>query len=199
MIGIIHYEMGNIASVKNACDFLNLPAKIIKDPNDLESVTHMILPGVGSFSDGVKNLQSSGFFEAIKKKVLEGIPLLGICLGMQLLATYGEEGGKTSGFGFIPGRVIKFSKTELRVPHIGWNNISIVKENKIIDNENSLDFYFVHSYYLEPENEDCVVAVCDYGIKFASVVQNDNVFGVQFHPEKSFHSGFQILKNFYSV
>ena len=103
MIGIIHYEMGNITSVKNACDFLNLPAKIITNPNELDTVTHIILPGVGSFSDGIKNLNRNGFFEVLKNKVAAGVPLLGICLGMQLLASQGEEGGKTSGFGFIPG------------------------------------------------------------------------------------------------
>ncbi len=196
MIGIIHYGMGNITSVLNACVFAGLDAKIITTPAELDSVTHIILPGVGAFNKGVANLEQSGFKQVLIEKAQAGIPFLGICLGMQLLATSGEEGGTTPGLNLIPGTVVKFPFVEPRVPHVGWNNLLIVRENPIIMPDQPLDFYFVHSYFFVPVNQSDVIATCDYGGDFTVAIQHKNIFGVQFHPEKSFVAGLAILKRF---
>ncbi len=196
MIGIIHYDMGNVTSVKNACTYVGAEAKILHDPTELKGVSHVILPGVGAFGMGMERLKQSGFADALRDVVAERKPLLGICLGMQLFASVGEEGGVNEGFGFIPGRVVRFSITDLRIPHVGWNNLTIKKENPILTGEQGLDFYFVHSYHLVLDDSTHEVASCDYGIPFTAVVQKGCIFGTQFHPEKSFRAGLDLLERF---
>lgn len=195
MIGIIHYKMGNITSIKNAFDFLNIPCKIVSEANDLDTVTHIILPGVGAFPEGMRNLQELDFVDAIYKNVLEaGKPFLGICLGMQLLATVGFEGEKTFGLNLIPGEVLRLPDKDVRVPHIGWNNIKIVRLNGLV--KDGVDFYFVHSYYFQTVETDNIIATADYGINFPVAVNRNKIYGTQFHPEKSQAAGMEILRNF---
>ncbi|MDO8499650.1 MAG: imidazole glycerol phosphate synthase subunit HisH [bacterium] len=195
MIGIIHYKMGNITSVQNALDWLNVPAKIVTAADDLDSVSHIILPGVGAFPEGMKNLAEAGFVDAINRNVLSAKkPFLGICLGMQLLATVGHEGETTQGLNLIPGTVERLPDSTVHVPHIGWNNIQIARANSLIKTE--ADFYFVHSYYFQPTDSGDVIASADYGINFSAAVNRGNIYGVQFHPEKSQAAGLELLKNF---
>lgn len=195
MIGIIHYGMGNVTSVKNAFDFLNAPCKIISNAGELSAVSHIILPGVGAFSQGMENLQKLGFVDAIYHNILEQKkPFLGFCLGMQLLAAVGYEGGETPGLNLIPGKVSLLPNKGVLIPQIGWNNIKVARVNSLIKDD--ADFYFVHSYYFQTENPDDVIATVDHGINFAAAINRGNIFGTQFHPEKSQAAGLEILKNF---
>lgn len=195
MIGIIHYKMGNITSVLNSLEFLHIPARIINSSSDLDGVSNIILPGVGAFPEGMKNLREMGFVGAIQKNVIERKkPFLGICLGMQLLATTGFEGEKTDGLNLISGTVERLPDKNICIPHVGWNNLTIAKENCVLK-ENS-DVYFVHSYYFKPTSELFVLATVDYGVTFAAAVGENNIYGTQFHPEKSQRVGLQILENF---
>jgi len=153
----------------------------------------------GAFNNGINNLRSLGLIEILKEQVLEkSIPFLGICLGMQLLASIGLEGGENKGINLIPGRVVKFDDINgLRVPHIGWNEVKFKKDSPLfVGLKDSSDFYFVHSYHFICENDDDILAQTYYGKNFVSVIQKNNIFGTQFHPEKSQKVGFQILKNF---
>ena len=159
----------------------------------------LILPGVGAFPDGMANLGKLGLIEVLNKEVLEkGKPILGICLGVQLFATEGEEHQRTSGLNWISGKVRKFQINDpsLRIPHIGWNDVSSVGRNPLFQDIASPIFYFVHSYHLVPENPAVIAGTCVYGEKFAAVFQRQNIFGTQFHPEKSQKSGLMLLKNY---
>lgn len=201
-VAIIDYDAGNMDSVKRAVEECGGEALITKNPQDLNECSHIILPGVGVFKEGIKRLRNIGMEEALREQVLQNkIPFLGICLGMQLLASRGTEGGDIEGLGFIQGEVIKLvSKKSERIPHIGWNNVVFKEKIKIfkgIDSEK--DFYFVHSYHFIPSNKEDIVAVTPYCGEFVSAVAKDNIFGVQFHPEKSQVVGFQLLKNFLSI
>ena len=197
MIVIIDYGMGNTGSVKNALEFLGADVLVSNNRDDVKMSSHLILPGVGSFGDGISNLKESGLANILEEEVLRGRkPLLGICLGMQLLADEGDEGGVNKGLGWIHGRTVKIRAGINKLPHIGWNNIKVKSDNKILDNIASNVFYFVHSYYLQPDAEKCVLATSEYGEEFPVVVNKDNIWGVQFHPEKSQKSGLQFLKNF---
>ncbi len=190
--------MGNITSVKNALEFLKLPVMVAENSEDLAKASHIILPGVGSFKEGMKNLEELGFVSALKKEVLENKkPLLGICLGMQLLMSEGEEGGIGAGLNFIKGKVSKFKEIGLRIPHVGWNTVEARKENSLL--RENFDFYFVHSYYVDPINKDAIKATTHYGIDFPSLVCSDNIYGVQFHPEKSHEAGLKLLENFCKI
>ncbi|BCZ49025.1 imidazole glycerol phosphate synthase subunit HisH 2 [Clostridium gelidum] len=201
MIAIIDYNMGNVASIENILRKIGIEAIITSDPSVIRQADKIILPGVGSFDYGMKNLNDLGLIEVLKEKAIESnTPLLGICLGMQLL-TEGSEEGTLQGLGFIKAHTKKFESEyngeKLRVPHMGWNYI-YPKSNAGIF-KNSLDnmrFYFVHSYYVECENEKDVLATTEYGNKFASIIGKDNILGVQFHPEKSHKYGMNLLKNF---
>lgn len=197
MIGIIDYGMGNLKSVYNALDFLNAKSKLIKTPSEISDVSKLIIPGVGSFSKAMQNLNDKGFTEPIREFAKSGKPVLGICLGMQLMADFGYEPEKTQGLGLIGGEVIKFENIEKRIPHMGWNSISIKKESRLFDGiKRDADFYFVHSYYFVPEIESDILTLSDYGIEFTSAVSKDNITGFQFHPEKSQKQGLKILENF---
>ncbi len=195
---IIDYGMGNLLSVKRAFELCGAKVKIATNPAELDDAYHMVLPGVGSFYDGMKNLKEGGWIPKIKENLEKGTPLLGICLGMQLLADRGFEVEETQGLGLIPGEVVKFDlDAGIRVPHVGWNSITKKKQSTLLNKiDNDTDFYFVHSYYFNPYNKEHVIAVTDYGGEFTSVVENKNIIGTQFHPEKSGKSGFQVIRNF---
>ncbi|MDO8496885.1 MAG: imidazole glycerol phosphate synthase subunit HisH [bacterium] len=193
-IVVIDYNMGNVASVAKALNKLGFKNKLSSKKSDIEKATHLILPGVGAFGDGIKNLTELGLVNLLTKRVAEqGTPFLGICLGMQLLAERGHEFGVHEGLGWIKGEVIKLKSPKL--PHTGWNNIKIIKKS-ILDNIPDDNFYFVHSYVLKPKNKSIIAATCKYGVEFPAVIQYKNIFATQFHPEKSQLSGLAVINNF---
>lgn len=200
MIGIIDYGVGNIKAFANIYKNLNIPFKIVKDISGFENITKLILPGVGSFDHAMTSLENSGMREKLDELVLEKkIPVIGICVGMQMLAKSSEE-GILNGLGWIDGIVKKFDKSKIKnapLPHMGWNNLKIEKKNKIFDNlEENPRYYFLHSYYFECENKEDVIATATYGEKFDCMINHKNIYGIQCHPEKSHHNGMQLLKNF---
>lgn len=199
---IINYNMGNVASVAKALNKLGFKNKLSNKKSDIERATHLILPGVGSFGDGMKNLTELGLINILTKRVVEqGTPFLGICLGMQLLAERGNEFGTHEGLGWIKGEVTKLKSPQLRsgqaprLTHVGWNNIKIVKKSILYDIPDN-NFYFVHSYVLKPKNKSIVTATCKYGSEFPAAIQYKNIFATQFHPEKSQLSGLKLIDNF---
>lgn len=199
-IAIIDYGMGNLGSVRRALELIGAQPAIVQDPAALSDCRAAILPGVGAFADGMRNLSDRGWDQAIKSRVAEGLPILGICLGMQLLATTGDEGQECAGLGLVPGRVRHLADLgcRLRVPHVGWNAIAHVnREQDFLPSQlDGCDFYFVHSYVFCPENRDHVIASCNYGGEFPAVIGSGTVFGTQFHPEKSSKAGFEVLRSF---
>lgn len=199
MIAIIDYGMGNVGSVKNAVKTLGYEVKICYRKTDMQKASHLILPGVGAFGEGIKNLLERGLVDILCDEVLmKRKPFLGICLGMQLLAEEGEEGGAHKGLGWLKGRVHKFAIDEKQfpLPHVGWNDVSITNDSFLFRSIGSLIFYFVHSYYFMPVDTSVVVAESEYGERFAVAIQRDHICGVQFHPEKSQQSGLNLLHNF---
>lgn len=201
MIGIVDYGVGNIKAFSNIYNQLNIPYKQVKSENDLKSVDKIILPGVGAFDHAVTRLHKSGLIGTLNELVLnENIPVLGICVGMQMMANSSEE-GDLSGLGWIEARVKKFNKVELGgknpLPHMGWNSIEHVIHNPLFESiENNSRFYFLHSYYFEPRNKKHTIATSEYGKIFSCGVNQKNIYGIQFHPEKSHSKGVQLLKNF---
>lgn len=200
MIAIIDYGMGNLQSVANALDFIGADFRVTSDRELLKQADKIILPGVGAFGDGIDNLKNLNLDEVLREEVLiHQKPLLGICLGMQMLAEKGYEGGEHQGLGLIKGAVQKLEAqgSGLRVPHVGWNDIAYKKDSplfcKISDHA---DFYFVHSYYLACRDVKDIVATCTYDLEFAAVIQHENIFATQFHPEKSQENGLRVLINF---
>jgi glutamine amidotransferase len=199
MIGILDYGMGNLSSVANALEYLGLENSIIHSSEDFKTISHLIIPGVGSFAKAMENLKERGYVEAIKSFNNQGLPILGICLGMQLLAEKGTEPYECEGLGLINGSVEIFPENSVRVPHVGWNGIKLVNNHPILDDvKQTADFYFVHSYQFHVTNENNIISTTDYGFDFPSIVMNEkqNVVGIQFHPEKSQKQGLQILTNF---
>jgi len=202
-VAIIDYGVGNHRSVFNAMKLLGIPASVTADPDTITSSTHLILPGVGAFNEGMEGLRERGLIELLSEEVLnKKKDILGICLGMQLIASEGFEYGHFEGLGFIKGKVIKLDAESFgyRLPHIGWNDVHIVGERNIMKGfDHDPIFYFVHSYHFVPEDETVIAGICDYGQDFAALVESENVFGAQFHPEKSHNDGMQILKNFLNI
>lgn len=200
---IIDYGMGNLGSVKRAFEECGAQVFISSEPQELKSATHIVLPGVGAFNDGMSNLFQRGWVPEIKEAALKDkIPMLGICLGMQLLADKGYEGGETSGLGLVPGevRLLEPDPPATRIPHIGWNEVYKTKQSSLLSNiPDGTDFYFVHSYHFRASNREHVIATTPYCGGFVSAVMLNNVFGVQFHPEKSSRPGFQLIKNFLQI
>lgn len=199
MVVIIDYGMGNLFSVENALKYLKADAMISNKAEDLKKADRIILPGVGSFSDGMKNLENLGIIKTLEEEVVKNKkPFLGICLGMQLLASEGEENGLTRGLGWFAGRVRRFliDETKYRIPHVGWNDVVAGAGEKLFGGIQNPVFYFVHSYHLVPKDTADIVASCDYGEKFAAALKKDNIFGTQFHPEKSQKNGLKLLENF---
>ena len=196
MIGIIDYGIGNLASVEKALNKNGFTTVISDDTSVLEKCHGYILPGVGAFADGMKALHESKLIDFLMKVVENNKPLLGICLGMQLLFESGEEDGYTKGLGFLSGTVKKI-KTSYKIPHMGWNNISFKQNSILLEGLlNNEEFYFVHSYQAYTENVESVIATCQYGQTIPAIVASNNVFGIQFHPEKSSDKGLIILNNF---
>ena len=200
MIGIIDYGAGNLQSVMNAFEKLNLSARLVRNAEELAKFKRIILPGVGAFGEAMKKLKSANLDEAIKDFVASGRPFLGICLGMQLLFEKSSEFGEHAGLGLLRGEVVKFDDAKfdepLKVPHTGWNVINFVCETPINRGLKKSEYlYFVHSYHVICD-ENAVLGSSEYGYKFTSAVAIDNVFGFQPHPEKSHDTGLKILQNF---
>ena len=198
MIAIIDYGMGNLRSVFNAFEVLGIEASIADGPAGLREASGVVLPGVGAFGDGMRNLRERGFIEELEKQVVAGgKPFLGLCLGLQLLGTRGFEHGENAGLGWIPGTVDRLVvPDELRVPHIGWNDTRFVKPDALFDGLGAAAaFYFVHSFVLVPDDPAVVSSVCDYGADFVASVRRDNICATQFHPEKSHKAGLAVLRN----
>ncbi len=197
---IIDYEMGNLGSVKRSFEECGADVLVSEDPNDLKVATHVVLPGVGAFHDGIGNLERKKWIPAIKNAVHHGLPFLGICLGMQLLADSGLEGGNTPGLGLIPGKVERFISDHERIPQVGWNEVYHRQESSLFkDIPSGTDFYFVHSYHFIPISSAHIMSKTPYCGEFISAVGNKNVYGVQFHPEKSSKPGFQLFRNFLNL
>jgi glutamine amidotransferase len=200
MIGIIDYGVGNIKAFANIYKNFDMQYKIVKSKDDFVDVTKLILPGVGSFDHAMRSLQNSGMKEKLDELVLEKkFPVIGVCVGMQMLAKSSDE-GELKGLGWIEAEVKKFDKSKIinvPLPHMGWNSLNIKKNKQIVS---ALDtdprFYFLHSYYFECNNKDDVIATATYGEEFECIVNHNNIYGIQCHPEKSHHSGMQLLKNF---
>ena len=202
MIAIIDYGMGNLRSVQKGFEKVGCPALITNSKNKIEDAHAVVLPGVGSFGDCMENLRHGDLIDVIHSTIKKGKPFLGICLGLQLLFTKGLEFGERAGLDIIPGKVVPFKRmppkdgVEFKIPHMGWNPVRTCKESPFLNNSESEYFYFVHSYYVVPENEDVILARTDYGEEFVSAILKDNIFAVQFHPEKSQQNGLSILKKF---
>ncbi len=203
MIGIVDYNMGNLASVKNAFSLLGEEIVVESRPEKLGQYDRLILPGVGAYGDAMEHLKVNGMDEAVKEYAGSGKYMLGICLGMQLLFDSSEEFGSNEGLGLIPGKVVAFDRSkfshELKVPHMGWNRM-FTKEHPLfegMDQEHYL--YFVHSFHARCDNANNIIGETEYGYRFTSSVQRDNVLGIQPHPEKSHKNGLAILKNFINL
>jgi glutamine amidotransferase len=204
VIAIIDYGMGNLRSVQKAFEKLGYKAKVTDNTDDLNNAEKIVLPGVGAFKDAKNGLEQRGLIEPILKGIRSGKPFLGICLGLQLLFTKSMENGEHDGLNLIPGTVVRFSRTDkdvctatIKIPHMGWNQILLKKDIPILKGIPSDTYmYFVHSYYVCPEEETDIATETDYGTRFTSMVWRENIFATQFHPEKSQKHGLTILKNF---
>ena len=197
---IIDYGMGNLRSVEKALESVGGRPRISADPEAVKNAERLILPGVGAFGDAMENLRRTGMDAAIREAVGAGVPLLGLCLGLQLLFTHSEEFGSHQGLNLIPGKVRKFDGADLRVPHIGWNQIEDLQPNPLLEHiQDGSYFYFVHSLYVEPDNSADVLSRTAYGLRFCSIACRNNVWGAQFHPEKSQDNGKRLLENFLAI
>ncbi|HCW53051.1 MAG TPA: imidazole glycerol phosphate synthase subunit HisH [Clostridium sp.] len=201
MIVIIDYGMGNLKSVSNALNHLNLENKISDDINEIRNADGLILPGVGAFPDAMETIEKKGLDKVIKEEVQKGKPLLGICLGMQLLFEKSYEGIEKNGLGLIKGNIVKMNEDKennIKIPHIGWNNLVYNRKHSIINNiEEGKFVYYVHSYYAQSYNDEDLIAYSEYGDnKIPGLVSHNNVIGAQFHPEKSGEYGLKMLRNF---
>lgn len=196
-IGVIDIGIGNLGSLRNALYSQGWDTVLASEADHFDDITHLILPGVGSFAAAMQRLDDGGLTGQIRRFASSGRPLLGICLGMQLLAGFGSEGGKIEGLGLIPGQVDPISGAGLRIPHVGWNNARQVHEHPVLDGiRDDVDFYFVHSYRFVANDPNTIIAQTEYGEKFPSIVGKANVIGAQFHPEKSQTNGLRLLDNF---
>lgn len=198
MVAIIDYGMGNVASVQKALNFLKIQNTITADPQEIERADYIILPGVGSFKQGMINLRDRGLDKVLTEQVMiKKKKFMGICLGMQLVMENGTEPWPCKGLGWVKGTVLKFEDRGLRIPHMGWNNIIVLKDD-YFKNLPSQDFYFIHSYHVVPENFNVVAAIVNYGTDVVASILQDNIFATQFHPEKSQEAGLAVLKSFFN-
>lgn len=197
MVSIINYKAGNAPSVSNALRYLNIPCRFVSTPDQLEESEKLILPGVGSAKATMDSLKKMDLIEVLEKKVLNGrTPFLGICIGHQILFDHSQE-GNTSCLGWLKGKVVRFDKKKVRVPHIGWNEVKFNKKPRLVSGlENSEFFYFVNSYYVVPDNEEIVFGESHYGVEFCAALVWKNIVSTQFHVEKSGPVGLRLLKNF---
>jgi len=197
MIAIVDYGMGNLRSVEKGFLKVGIDARIVTDAASIDNAKGVVLPGVGAFMDCIKNLTDMKLTEAIIRAIGKGKPYLGICLGLQVLFTESEEFGTCRGLNVLKGKVVRFPKSDLKVPHMGWNTLDIKKRPPIFDGISDKSyFYFVHSFYVVPEDKNIISGTTDYGVTFTAMVWKDNVFATQFHPEKSQELGLKILKGF---
>lgn len=207
MIAIVDYGMGNLRSVQKAFEAVGHQAVVTRDARAIGDASHVVLPGVGAFGDCMENLDRYGLIEPVRRAVQSGKPFLGICLGLQLLFTESEEFGRHLGLGLIPGKVRRFTSgseeapdrtmAHLKVPHMGWNDVRVTRTAPPLRGiESGAYLYFVHSYYVEPQDNGVACTMTDYGRSFVSSVWRDNVFACQFHPEKSQSLGLRIIRNF---
>jgi glutamine amidotransferase len=201
LIGIIGYGMGNLRSVLNALEHLGAPCAVVDSPQAACDAEKLVLPGVGAFGEAMRRLDELGFAEALPSIAHQDTPLLGICLGMQLLADGSSEHGEHPGLGLIPGQVERIEVgEELRVPHVGWNSLAIRRPSRLFEGLSpDASFYFVHSYELRPAEDSSLTGTTDYGAELTATVERDSVFGVQFHPEKSQVDGLAVLRNFVAL
>ena len=203
MIAVIDYESGNLRSMAKALEEVGAKVRITNEPKTMARAKAIVFPGVGAFYHGMKVLKNKGLLSPLIEAIKEGKPFLGVCLGLQLLFSESEEHGRHYGLGVIKGRVKRFPPT-VKIPHLGWNQVKIAPSPKLwrvgdkIFNglPDQAYFYFVHSYYVEPEDKDIIKATTSYGLEFTSVIARDNIWGIQFHPEKSSRGGLKILENF---
>ncbi|HSB32573.1 MAG TPA: imidazole glycerol phosphate synthase subunit HisH [Candidatus Sulfobium mesophilum] len=196
MIAIVDYGMGNLRSVEKGFQKVGVDAKVTSSPKDVENARAVVLPGVGAFRDCIRNLTELSLTEAIAKSIQKGKPYLGICLGLQVLFSESEEFGRCKGLDIFRGKVVRFQISE-KVPHMGWNNVKIARRPPIFSAvPDDSFFYFVHSYYVVPDDKEIVAGTSDYGLTFTSMIWKDNVFATQFHPEKSQSLGLKVLSGF---
>lgn len=197
MIAIVDYGMGNLKSVYKALKKVGVDATITSKASVIDDASAIVLPGVGAFKDCMGNLSNLNLLQSITQSIQKGKPYLGICLGLQILFGESEEFGSTEGLGILKGRVVRFSGTDLKIPHMGWNTVKLKNPPPIFAHvsDNSY-FYFVHSYYVVPQDDSLVAGTTEYGAEFTSMVWKDNVIATQFHPEKSQHLGLNVLKEF---
>lgn len=208
MIAIIDSGIANLRSVEKGFEKVGVSACVVKEPQRLADAAGIVLPGVGAFADGIATLETAGFLDPLRREVKSGKPVLGICLGLHFLFSESEEFGLHKGLDLLPGRVRRFPEafpssaighrsSRLKVPHMGWNRVHLSKEVPIMEGiPDGSYFYFVHSYYVEPEEKGVIAGVTEYGISFTSMIWRDNLFATQFHPEKSQRLGLQLLANF---
>lgn len=205
MIAIIDYGMGNLRSVQKGFEKIGSDAVVTADPRVVLEADKIVLPGVGAFRDCMHNLEQAGFVEPILKVISDGRPFLGICVGMQLLFSDSVEFGLYKGLDLIPGHVLRFPEgmregdEDLKVPHMGWNQLNFKHKPAVFEDiDEGTNVYFVHSYYVKPDDDAVIATTTNYGIEFCSAIWKDNIIATQFHPEKSQHAGLRILKNFAS-
>ena len=197
MIAIVNYGLGNLHSVHKAAAFVGGEVEVTDNPKVILNADKIILPGVGAFADGMKGLESQGLAKTVRKVADLGKPILGICLGMQLLFEESDEQGHHEGLGILAGKAVLFQHPGIKVPQIGWNQVDLMKPSQLTSGIKNGDyFYFNHSYYCIPKEVEDALTSTDYGVRFSSSVEKNNIYGVQFHPEKSQKTGLQILKNF---
>lgn len=200
MIAIIDYNVGNLANLKNALDYQEIPNRIVTRPEELSAADHIILPGVGAFRPAMDHLRAAEMEAVVRERVTAGVPFLGVCVGLQLLFDASEEDGEHQGLGLLSGRIVRFEDNGLKVPQIGWNQVSWQREDPLVEGiPDRSYFYFVHSYHARVTNPEDALGVADYGVSFPAVVRHNNVWGVQFHPEKSQNVGLRLLKNFSAI
>jgi glutamine amidotransferase len=199
VIAIIDYNVGNLHNLKNALDFQGLPNAFVRRPEDLGGFDHMILPGVGAFKPAMDHLRQAELEAAVKERVTAGVPFLGVCVGMQLLFDWSEEDGQHEGLGLVKGHVARFT-CSLKIPQIGWNQVAFQREDPLLEGlPDRSYFYFVHSYHAVLDDANHALGLTEYGDAFPAIVSRANVWGVQFHPEKSQNAGLRLLKNFATV
>ncbi len=199
MIGLIDYGLGNLKSFSNILKRLNSEFLILNDKRDFDKCSKFILPGVGSFDEAIKRLKSKDYFENLEHQIInKQKKILGICVGMQIFLNKSEE-GNLPGLGWVSGEVKKFSNKNLRIPHMGWNKLKVQKKNELFKNLINPEFYFLHSYYCKIKNLDQSISLTNYSVDFCSSFVSRNIFGIQFHPEKSHENGIQLLNNFINL
>lgn len=200
-VTVIDYGVGNLRSVMKALEFLGSQVMLTSDPEQVKKASKLVLPGVGAFGTGMANLHQLNLVEAIQDAARRGVPLLGICLGLQLLFDESEEMGRHKGLGLMSGKVVRFpERNDLRIPHMGWNALRIRKRDPLFqDVPDGAMVYFVHSYFPAPDDPSVIAATTEHGVEFVSAIAVDNIFGTQFHPEKSSQVGLQILRNFLAL